>query len=172
MRLLAALAGRSGRYQGRWREMLEPLGADAKADDVPGRPERSSPRPRRACPSSIGGERNYDYRYTWIRDAAFSFYALLRLGFTEEAAAFMDWLTERFRERGRRGAGPLQIMYGIDGRSARGGDRSGTSRATAARGRSASGTRPQTSSSSTSTASSWTRSTSTTSRAKPISHEV
>ena len=54
--------------------------------------------PTTSLPEQLGGGRNWDYRYTWIRDAAFSLYALLRLGFTEEAAAFMDWLTERFRE--------------------------------------------------------------------------
>ena len=73
--------------------------------------------PTTSLPEEIGGERNWDYRYTWIRDAAFSLYALLRLGFTEEAAAFMDWLRERLTEHAaRRRAGPLQIMYGIDGR--------------------------------------------------------
>jgi GH15 family glucan-1,4-alpha-glucosidase len=60
------------------------------------RPARSWPHRPPACPSS--GARNWDYRYTWIRDAAFSLYALLRLGFTQEAEAFMSWLTERFRE--------------------------------------------------------------------------
>lgn len=40
----------------------------------------------------LGGERNWDYRYTWIRDAAFSLYGLMRIGFTEEAGAFMNWL--------------------------------------------------------------------------------
>jgi GH15 family glucan-1,4-alpha-glucosidase len=73
--------------------------------------------PTTSLPEQLGGERNWDYRYTWIRDAAFSLYALLRLGFTEEAQAFMEWLTERFREGRSRAAGPLQIMYGIDGRS-------------------------------------------------------
>ena len=74
--------------------------------------------PTTSLPEQLGGGRNWDYRYTWIRDAAFSLYALLRLGFTDEAAAFMDWLRERFRETARRRArGPLQIMYGIDGRS-------------------------------------------------------
>ena len=60
-------------------------------------------------PESIGGERNWDYRYTWIRDSAFTMYAFLRLGYVEEAEQFMDWI------RGRC-ADSLQLMYGIDGR--------------------------------------------------------
>jgi GH15 family glucan-1,4-alpha-glucosidase len=58
----------------------------------------------------LGGERNWDYRYTWIRDAAFSLYALLRLGFTEEAAAFMEWLTHRFSSDRWERAGPLNVL--------------------------------------------------------------
>ena len=68
-----------------------------------------------SLPEQLGGGRNWDYRYTWIRDAAFSLYALLRLGFTEEAAAFGGWLTDRFREEHKGESGPLQIMYAIDG---------------------------------------------------------
>jgi GH15 family glucan-1,4-alpha-glucosidase len=70
-----------------------------------------------SLPEQLGGERNWDYRFTWIRDAAFSVYALLRLGFTEEAEAFMGWIDDRLNERMEGESGPLQIMYGIDGRA-------------------------------------------------------
>ena len=73
--------------------------------------------PTAGLPEQVGGERNWDYRYTWVRDGSFSVYALLGLGFTDEAAAFGDWLRERVEEQAGSGSGPLKIMYRIDGSS-------------------------------------------------------
>lgn len=100
-------------YGGRWREMVNrsalvlklltfaPTGAIVAA-------------PTCSLPESLGGARNWDYRYTWIRDSAFTIYALLRIGFTEEAEAFMRFLDARCHEIPEDGS--LQVMYGIDGR--------------------------------------------------------
>ncbi len=70
--------------------------------------------PTCSLPEGIGGERNWDYRFTWVRDAAFTLYGLMRIGFTEEAASFMNWLEARCAELGPDGT--LQVVYGIDGR--------------------------------------------------------
>ncbi len=73
--------------------------------------------PTCSLPESIGGPRNWDYRYTWIRDASFTLYSLHRIGFAEEAVRFKDWLQDRWHNADDTGTGPLQPIYGIDGRS-------------------------------------------------------
>ena len=73
--------------------------------------------PTTGLPEQAGGERNWDYRYTWIRDGSFSIYALLGLGYTEEAAAFGQWLLDRATDSAADGGRPLKIMYRVDGSS-------------------------------------------------------
>lgn len=55
--------------------------------------------PTFSLPEHIGGGRNWDYRYTWCRDSSFSVFALIRLGFTEEANAYMDFILDRLRDK-------------------------------------------------------------------------
>jgi GH15 family glucan-1,4-alpha-glucosidase len=100
------------RFRGRWREMVHrsalalkllvyhPTGALVAA-------------PTTSLPEELGGTRNWDYRYAWLRDAAFTIFALMTLGFLEEGVAFMDWLQRRCES-----ATPdrdLMIMYAVDG---------------------------------------------------------
>ncbi|MDQ3284141.1 MAG: DUF5911 domain-containing protein, partial [Actinomycetota bacterium] len=80
-------------YRGRWREMVNrsALALKLMVYDPTGALVAS---PTMGLPETIGGERNWDYRYTWLRDAAFTLYALIRLGFNEEAHSFMGWVRD------------------------------------------------------------------------------
>ncbi|MFJ8159500.1 glycoside hydrolase family 15 protein [Streptomyces sp. NPDC096136] len=105
---------RQSRYRGRWPEQVHrsvitlklltyaPTGALVAAATT-------------GLPEQVGGERNWDYRFTWVRDGALSVRAMLDLGFAEEATAFIHWLADRLREREGREGEPLQTMYRVDG---------------------------------------------------------
>ncbi|WP_327262355.1 glycoside hydrolase family 15 protein [Streptomyces sp. NBC_01232] len=105
---------RQSRYRGRWPELVHrsvitlklltyaPTGALVAAATM-------------GLPEQVGGERNWDYRFTWVRDSALSVRAMLDLGFAEEATAFLHWLIDRLQEREGKDDEPLQTMYRVDG---------------------------------------------------------
>jgi GH15 family glucan-1,4-alpha-glucosidase len=101
-------------YRGRWQQMVNrsavtlklltyaPTGAPVAALTM-------------GLPEQVGGERNWDYRYTWVRDASLSILALVDLGFIKEANAFRRWVGDRLAAGGTVTGEPLQIMYRVDG---------------------------------------------------------
>jgi pentatricopeptide repeat protein len=103
-------------YTGRWRETVnrsamtlklltyEPTGAPVAAATF-------------GLPEQAGGERNWDYRFTWVRDGSLSMHALASLGYIEEAGRFAMWLRDRVTEHVGEASGPLKIMYRVDGSS-------------------------------------------------------
>jgi len=99
-------------YNGRWMEMVNrsalvlKLLTSYKFGSIVAAPTFS-------LPESIGFQRNWDYRYTWIRDASFTVYSLLRLGYSKEAGAFMNWVEKLCGDI--KGQNRLGIMYSIDG---------------------------------------------------------
>jgi GH15 family glucan-1,4-alpha-glucosidase len=99
------------KYQGRWAEIIHrsslvlKLMTSSKYGSLIASPTYS-------LPEFIGGDRNWDYRYTWIRDASFSIYALINLGYTKEAGSFMKWIEKACQKMGN---GYLGLMRSIDG---------------------------------------------------------
>ncbi|MCU7551740.1 glycoside hydrolase family 15 protein [Chitinophagaceae bacterium LB-8] len=100
------------KYQGRWMEIVNRSALVLKLltsynyGSIVAAPTFS-------LPETIGGQRNWDYRYTWIRDASFTVYALIRLGYTKEAGDFMNWVEKSCLDI--KGQKQIGIMYSIDG---------------------------------------------------------
>lgn len=96
-------------YKGRWNDLVSRSAITLKLLTSAAHGSMVAA-PTFSIPESIGGDRNWDYRFTWIRDAAFTMYAFLRLGFWEEASAFLQWIHERS------GDDVLNLMYAVDGK--------------------------------------------------------
>jgi GH15 family glucan-1,4-alpha-glucosidase len=99
-------------YKGRWRDVVNrsclvlKLLSSSRYGSIIAAPTFS-------LPETIGGQRNWDYRYAWIRDASFTVYSLIRLGYSKEAGRFMSWVEKMCRDI--KGQDRLGIMYSIDG---------------------------------------------------------
>jgi len=97
-------------YQGEWREAVETSLITLKAlTYLPTGGIVAAP--TTSLPEAIGGVRNWDYRYCWLRDATFTLYALMLGGYVEEAASWRDWLLRAVAGSPEQ----LQIMYGVSG---------------------------------------------------------
>ena len=100
------------KYQGRWAEIINrsalvlKLMTSSKYGSLIASPTFG-------LPEFISGDRNWDYRYTWIRDASFTIYSLINLGYTKEAGAFMKWVEKECKDIGN--AGYLGLMRTIKG---------------------------------------------------------
>jgi GH15 family glucan-1,4-alpha-glucosidase len=104
----------SSTYQGRWREMIIRSAITLKllTSIKYGSTIAAA---TFSLPESMHGQRNWDYRYTWIRDSAFTMYAFIRLGFLEDAHKYIRWIFERCKQIEK--ASDLQLMYAVDGSS-------------------------------------------------------
>jgi len=100
-------------YRGRWREIVDRSALVLKILTSQ-RYGSIVAAPTFGLPELIGGGRNWDYRFAWLRDTSFTLYALIRLGFQSESQAFFHWLEDRLR--GLQPGETLQTLYRLDGR--------------------------------------------------------
>ena len=107
--LVAGLERRAARYPGPVARRRAALADHAQGADLRARPAASSRPPTTSLPEQLGGVRNWDYRYCWLRDATLTLRALLAAGYTEEAGAWRDWLLRAVAGE----PAELQIMYGV-----------------------------------------------------------